>query len=126
MYPIVSERIKAATYDSLILLVTLVIVGQIVSNSEVFSTTSKIIIIGLFFLYDPIATAFFGGTIGHRLVGIRVKRKNDQQKNINFFAALIRFTIKAILGVISLFTVSGRSDRAAIHDVVVQSVVVYA
>src|ERR1035437_2836289 len=80
----------------------------------------------IFLLYDPSFTSIFGGTIGHMIIGIRVKRSRNEQRNILFPLAIVRFIIKASLGVISLITVTGNIKRKAIHDFVAGSVVVYA
>lgn len=79
----------------------------------------------IFFLYDPIFTSSFGGTLGHMMFGIRVKREKNQVRNILFPLALIRFFLKALLGWISLLTVSGNEKRKAIHDYVAGSVVIF-
>jgi len=68
----------------------------------------------------------FGGTIGHFLIGIRVKRERKPEKNIIFPFALIRFVVKATLGWISLLTVSNNLKRKAIHDHMIGSVVIYS
>jgi uncharacterized RDD family membrane protein YckC len=80
----------------------------------------------IFLLYDPIFTSLFGGTIGHMMLGIRVKRESDEQKNILFHKAILRYLVKVLLGWVSLLTVSGNKKRKAIHDFLVGSVVVYA
>jgi uncharacterized RDD family membrane protein YckC len=79
----------------------------------------------IFFLYDPLFTSVFGGTIGHMMMGMRVKRENDETKNILFPMAIVRFAVKAVLGWISLLTVLGNEKRKAIHDYLIRSVVVY-
>jgi len=81
----------------------------------------------IFGLYDPIFTSLFGGTIGHLIIGIKVKRESNENKNIILPLALIRYTIKALLGWISLISVMVKSNkkRRAIHDFSAGSVVVY-
>lgn len=125
-FPGVSERVKAAVTDSIIL------VGFMMTTAYIFSTFAHVpdivrivAFVFIFVLYDPIFTSTFGGTIGHFIMGIRVKRVSDQEKNILFPFAIIRFIVKAFLGWISLLTVSGNEKRKAIHDSIVGSVVVY-
>ena len=79
----------------------------------------------IFFLYDPIFTSVFGGTIGHMMFGLRVKRGNNHVKNILFPLAIIRFIVKVSLGWISILTVSGNKEKKAIHDIIVGSVVIF-
>lgn len=52
----------------------------------------------VFILYDPIFTSIFGGTIGHMLIEIRVKRESDETRNMLFPLAIVRFIVKASLG----------------------------
>ena len=59
------------------------------------------------------------------IFGIRVKKDNDQLKNISFPYAVIRFIIKISLGWISLLTIYGNEKGTAIHDYLAKSVVVY-
>ena len=80
----------------------------------------------VFVLYDPLFTSFTGGTIGHHFIGIKVRRDKDPDKKIIFPLALIRFIIKAIFGWVSLLTVTGNSQKKALHDIVAGSVVLKA
>jgi uncharacterized RDD family membrane protein YckC len=60
------------------------------------------------------------------MLGLRVKRESDENRNILFPLAIVRYIVKASLGLVSLLTVSGNVKRKAIHDYLVGSVVVYA
>ncbi len=53
-----------------------------------------IVFVFIFLLYDPLFTSIFGGTIGHMIIGIRVKRESNIQKNILFPLAILRFIMK--------------------------------
>lgn len=125
-YPKLFDRVKAAIVDSLILLGLMIIVVNIFSLFENISDVLRIIAFIFFFiLYDPIMTSTFGGTIGHMILGIRVKREKDQERNIHFLSALLRFIVKALLGWISLITVTSNEKNKAIHDNLVGSIVNY-
>ena len=81
-YPGVSKRVRAAVTDSLVLAVLMVLTTYIISNFENVPDIARIsAFIFIFVLYDPIFTSSFGGTIGHMIIGIRVKRENNQGKN---------------------------------------------
>ena len=124
--PKIIERVKAAVYDSIAVLGMLVLAYYVISFFRIESILVKqMVMVGIFVLYDPIATSFLGGTIGHYIMGIRVKRATNTEKNISLPLALVRFLIKALLGVISLFTISGNQKSMAIHDMAVNSIVVY-
>ena len=126
IYPGVAVRVKAVIADSFVIIIFMIIVTYTFSIFENVPDSARIIaFIFIFFLYDPIFTSLFGGTIGHMMFGIRVKREKNQQKNILFPLAIIRFLVKALLGWISLLTVSGNKKRKAIHDSLVGSVVIY-
>jgi uncharacterized RDD family membrane protein YckC len=126
-YPGVFDRVKAIFADTVVMIVFMVIATYVFSMFENVTDSVRIFtFIFIFFLYDPIFTSLFGGTIGHMMNGIRVKREKDQTKNILFPLAIIRFFFKALLGWISLVTVTANEKRKAIHDFIVGSVVVYA
>jgi len=125
-YPGLFDRVKAVTIDSIILIIFMIIITDIFSMLENVADQARIIaFICIFLLYDPICTSVFGGTIGHLLIGIRVKKEHDRQKNILFPVALLRYLIKVSLGWISLLSVMGNEKRQAIHDAIIKSVVIY-
>lgn len=126
IYPGILERVKATITDSIVLVVLMLALTFIFSQFE--NVPDKVRIIGFIFifgLYDPLFTSFFGGTIGHILMKIRVRRKGNQKKNILFPLAIIRYIIKVLLGWVSLLTVSSSDKSLAIHDMVIGSIVLY-
>jgi uncharacterized RDD family membrane protein YckC len=125
-YPGVSDRVKAILADSMVIIIFMFVAAYTFSIFNYVPDNARIIaFIFIFVLYDPIFTSLFGGTIGHFMIGLRVKREKNQMKNILFPMAIIRFFVKVLLGWISLLTVSGNKKRKAIHDYLVGSVVVY-
>ncbi len=125
-YAGVSDRVKAVLADSVVIIIFLFIVTYAFSAFEHVPDNARIIaFVFIFFLYDPLFTSVFGGTIGHFIIGIRVKREKNQMQNILFPLAIIRFLAKVLLGWISLLTVMGTKKRKAIHDNLVGSVVLY-
>ena len=126
-YPGVFDRVKAIVIDGIVMIVFLFVFSYVFSLFENVSDYVRIIaFVFIFFLYDPLFTSIFGGTIGHMMIGIRVKREKNEQKNILFPLAIIRFVVKAFLGIISLLTVLNNYKRKAIHDYLIGSIVVYA
>lgn len=124
-YPGVFSRVKAATIDSIVLILFMVLATDLFSRFENVPNYARMIaFVFIFILYDPLMVALFGSTIGHRMNNLKVQRF-DNGKNINFGLAIIRFLIKATLGWISFFTVSTSKNRQAIHDSIVNSIVVY-
>ncbi len=126
-YPGVSVRVKAVVTDSIMLVVFMLGVSYLFEGlGDVPDWARVMAFVFIFILYDPLLTSTLGGTIGHMLFGIRVKREKNQQKNILFPLAVIRFVVKALLGWISLLTVSGNKKGKAIHDLIIGSVVIYS
>lgn len=126
-YPRIFDRIKALFTDYVVILASMVAVSFIFEQFEEVSEETRIFVfVFILFLYDPIFTSIFGGTIGHMFIGLRVRRDPDEEKNIVFPIAVIRFLLKTLLGWISLLTIMSNEKGKAIHDSVVGSVVVYA
>lgn len=124
-YPPVLLRAKAAIIDVIIMIVMMLAVSDIFSNMENVPNYYKMIaFVGIYLLYDPLFISLKGATIGHQICKIKVQRL-DNGKNINLIQAIIRFVMKSILGIVSFFTVSQNQNGQAIHDGVVNSVVVF-
>lgn len=125
-YPKVFERIKSGVLDGIVTVLLLFVASYFFSFVEGEYIQVRIaVFILIFLIYDPLLTSMFGGTIGHHIVGIRVKRLNDESKNILFIFAVFRYIVKICLGWLSLLTISGNQKRRAIHDILAGSVVVY-
>ena len=122
-YATLLQRIKALFIDLLILVFLIVLFSSYIDIFGDVSDTATKIIIAFIFLYDPIFTSSFGATVGHLLIGIRIKRKKEPKRNIIFPLAVIRYLLKTFLGWISLVTVTSNSNRQAIHDLVADSIV---
>ncbi|MEQ8365048.1 MAG: RDD family protein [Cyclobacteriaceae bacterium] len=125
-YPGVLMRVKAVIADSVVLLVFMIGVTFIFNKFENVNDNLRIAaFLFIFVFYDPIFTSLFGGTIGHKMNGICVRRGSNHERNVIFPLTLIRFITKAFLGWISLLTISGNEERKAIHDYLAGSVVLY-
>lgn len=125
-YAGIADRVKALVMDSVVIMIFMVIVTAVFSTFEHVPDYARMIAFFLiFFLYDPFFTTTFGGTLGHRAIGIRVKREKNPSKNILFPLAIVRFMVKALLGLISLIMMSVNKKRKTIHDHVVGSIVVH-
>jgi uncharacterized RDD family membrane protein YckC len=119
------NRLKAVIVDTLIIGVLGVLASTILEKfANVPDAARLIAFLFVFFLYDPLLTSSIGGTVGHLIIGLRVRRESNETKKIIFPLALVRFLIKATLGFISLLTVSSNSKKKAIHDSLVNSVVI--
>jgi uncharacterized RDD family membrane protein YckC len=123
--PTVSERIKAASLDTFVIILLMVVVSQIFSAFNEVKNEFRAAAFVLVILYEPITTSLWGGTIGHYIFGIRVRRNKNRFKNILFPVALIRFALKISLGWLSLLTVNSHKEKKAIHDSITGSIVVF-
>ncbi len=125
-YPNVLLRVKAIVTDYFVMLVFMFSVAFIFSHFEQASENIRMgAFLFIFVFYDPIFTSFFGGTIGHKLNGLAVKRVASPEKNVNIILATVRFLVKSSLGVISLLVISANDQRRAIHDIISGSVVIF-
>ena len=123
-YASLSDRIKAFTIDQILLIVTMFITSELLSNFENVPTSLRILLfVSFFFLYEPICISFFKGTIGQQFINIKVEKDNDQGTAVNFFLVIIRTLLKYSLGWISLLTISSSAKKQAIHDSIVKSIV---
>nr|WP_262509290.1 RDD family protein [Tamlana nanhaiensis] len=122
------DRVKAAFIDTVILILMMYVFSLIFDSFEPVSEIIKITIyILLFILYDPLLTALKGGTIGHSILklGVRKDENYDEKgKRIPFLIAIIRFILKGTLGWVSLLTISGDKKKKSIHDKAAKSVVI--
>jgi uncharacterized RDD family membrane protein YckC len=126
-YPGIFDRMKASMVDGIVIIIFMVVISAIFSFFETVPDNARIIaFVFIFLLYDPLFTSIFGGTIGHMMIGIRVRRDSNEQKNIILPLAIPRYIVKVTLGWISLITVSTNVKRKAIHDYLVGSVVIYS
>ncbi|MBT4730154.1 MAG: RDD family protein, partial [Bacteroidetes bacterium] len=104
-YPGILKRVKAYVADWVVILLLMIIAYLIFSQFKNVADSVRIIVfLFIFLIYDPLFTSLFGGTIGHLLNGIRVKRAVDEERNIIFPLALIRFIFKTLLGWLSMIT----------------------
>jgi uncharacterized RDD family membrane protein YckC len=126
LYPGVFERIKAAVTDSFVIIAFMLILTIIFSKFQNVPDSLRIAgFIFIFILYDPLFTSLFGGTIGHMIMKIQVKRISNPEKNILLPMAIIRFIVKLLLGWISFLTVLSNDRHLAIHDMIAGSIVLH-
>jgi uncharacterized RDD family membrane protein YckC len=125
-YPPLLARIKAVFTDVFIILLMLMLCAYLFSAiGNVSANIKKFAFVFIFILYDPLTTSLLGGTLGHLINGLRVRKESDLSKKVPLHLAFVRFFVNSLLGWISLLTVTGNEKRRAIHDMAVDSVVVY-
>lgn len=79
-YPSLVKRLQAMMIDFLILLSLFSLVSVIIGEFEQVATWVRAgIFLGIICLYEPLLVAFTGGTLGHKLLGIRIIKADDSQ-----------------------------------------------
>jgi uncharacterized RDD family membrane protein YckC len=124
-YPRLIKRVRAVLIDSVVVPAAAVAslgIGYGLGITD-FATRALLVAAPIFVL-EPGLVTVTGGTLGHHLVGIRV-RKKDGSGNLNIFAATLRAIIKFLLGWLSFVFVFTTARHQAIHDLVSGSVVVH-
>lgn len=122
-YPSLLKRIQAIFIDFLIILAVFVLTSLLLGTEE----SSIGLKVGVFvfsvYLYEPVLVAFTGGTLGHRLLGLRVKNYHDQDRNISLLSAFGRVIVKGLLGWLSFITITFNPQKRGIHDIATGSIV---
>jgi uncharacterized RDD family membrane protein YckC len=124
-YPRLIKRVRAVLIDSVLVPVAafgMLILGDTLGVSHPFGKVMLILVPIL--ILEPGLVAFTGGTVGHHLLRIRVTR-TDSTRNINIFAATVRFVVKLLLGWLSFIFVLTTAKHQAVHDLIARSVVVH-
>jgi uncharacterized RDD family membrane protein YckC len=118
------RRVQAAFVDAIVIMVAMVsaIFIAIALNSDHLARTLGFSIAIGWLLYEPLLVALTGSTVGHYLCNLRVV-DNKTGGNINFFKALLRTLLKAVLGWLSFVTMATTRRHQAIHDIATGSTV---
>ena len=121
-YPTILRRYLSSFLDGCFIVVSVILVPYVIGDEE--NTLSVRIIIAVIFLfvYEPLFTSKFC-TLGQKITGIRI-RKFGNYRRLSFPVALLRVTIKGLLGFISLFTIIFSKNKRAIHDYASDSIVI--
>jgi uncharacterized RDD family membrane protein YckC len=123
-YPLLKTRIQSTLIDSVVIIIMLAIVASIIDYfPETTETVRMLLFVLVFVLYEPICITL-GCTLVNYISQIRVRSAEDTSKRINLFQAIFRYPIKAVLGIISFFTINVNPRKRAIHDMLTRSVVI--
>ena len=122
-YPRLLRRVRAALIDSMIFLtvfaVWMMLLPTIVDSH--YLVKAGTLVIPLLTL-DPIAVAYTGGTVGHHIMGLRI-RDATLEKNIGIMRAMLREGLRLGLGWLSLIFVLTTRNHQALHDFATSTVV---
>ncbi len=125
-YPAITERVRAMYTDFFVFGILLTVSTSYLSSvpEEQYHLTLSIFL-AILVLYEPLFTSIFGGTIGHLTNGIRVRSEKNEDKNLIFPLAVVRFIFKITLGWISLLSTGSNEKNKTFHDIIAQSVVIF-
>ena len=124
-YVRISRRIKALSIDTIVLVMAFALVLFVAAKLNIHrSTTAAVFIILIVGSLEPVFVAFTGSSIGHHLVGLRVRHVNSD-KRLNIFLSYIRFLTKLPLGLLSFISILTTRKHQAIHDLLSRSIVVH-
>lgn len=120
--PSLTRRYKALAIDAVLIFATMVV--ALLATGE--SANRLTIFIGLaiaWTFYEPIFSAY-GGTLGQRLMRIRVRDYNRPFKPARLWQVYIRVWTKGLLGWLSFLTVHHNREHRAIHDIASSTIVI--
>ncbi|KOY88088.1 hypothetical protein AD998_06425 [bacterium 336/3] len=126
IYPTLIKRFQSLMIDQFFIVACLFLLSQLFANTneEEMGWIKGILWVSLFFVYEPLCMVL-GCTLGNYIVGIRVRKIKNPTERINILQSYIRFVSKILLGTVSFFTVTADKQKRAIHDMIVDSVVIY-
>jgi uncharacterized RDD family membrane protein YckC len=123
-YPRLLRRVRAALIDSVVF--ASIIIGWFYSF-ELLENTHAAIKVGLlvvaYLIVEPALVSLTGGTIGHHLMGLRVRDAGVDER-IGFIRATLRGLTRSLLGLFSLLFMFVTRRHQAIHDYFSRSIVV--
>ena len=125
IYPLVSERYKVVLVDTVVLIILAIVYSVVLDAMGDVPGWLRIACFASVFLYEPIAIAFFRGTVGHWMGDLKVVKESDEHSKIPIWLTLLRIIVKYLLGIISLFSISTENKGQAIHDMVSGSIVLF-
>lgn len=124
-YTKLSRRIKALLFDSLALIAGFFITIFLVTGLKFEPPLlESVLIIFIVISIEPLFVSITGSSIGHHMVGLRVRRSKTD-KRLNIFLSYIRFLAKFPLGIISFVSVLTTRKHQSLHDLISGSIVVH-
>lgn len=119
------RRLNALSTDTLIVIGFSVVVFMLIPNDEgspALRLSLAIVWWGALIFYEPLMVAWFGGTLGHLALNIRVV-DDRTGGNPSFGKAIGRLLMKGLLGVFSFLTMSFTRRHQALHDLITSTTV---
>lgn len=126
LLPTLLTRIMAIFVDLIIVIFLSAMMAVLIDffSLEVSPVVKGIVAILIFLFYDPVLTSQSGGTFGHKLLGLKVRKNQARTEYITFPNAILRAIIKGLLGWIVFLTVVLSNEKRGIHDMLSGSIVI--
>jgi uncharacterized RDD family membrane protein YckC len=109
-------------YILVILVIAAALLTVSAARNDNFSRAIGILVVVAWLLYEPVLVAITGSTLGHYFVNRRVV-DNRHGGNVSFLKAVVRFTIKTVLGWLSFIVITATRRNQALHDLMTRSTV---
>lgn len=123
-YPLLGDRVQSSFIDLILIIILMFVFASVLDRYENVPDWVRIVLfVGLWAVYEPVCTSL-GCTVGNYAKGIRVRQHESITKRINIFQALLRYVLKMGLGWLSFVTIHSNTERRAIHDFAVGSVMI--
>lgn len=123
MYPRLLRRVRAVLIDEVVLLAALAGWWLTIGLSDASAAVKVGALCLVFMAVDPILVAWTGGTIGHHLMGMKVRRA-DRDTRVNLLVATVRGLLRYLLGAVSMVLILLTKRHQAIHDFATGTIVV--
>jgi len=125
MYATFPRRLEALSLDAVVVILLSVGIFALLPLLEGFPTVTRMLrgvwLIAVF-LYEPIQVPRHGGTIGHRVLNLKVV-DDRTGASPTFWKALGREFLKFLLGGFSFLTMAQSRRHRALHDILTRSTV---
>jgi uncharacterized RDD family membrane protein YckC len=117
LYARFPRRIQALVADALVLIVSLFVAVAVAEYVVSYSLSRFILLLAFagMFLYDPVLVSWTGSTLGQRMLNLKVVDA-DTGEYPSFLQALLRFVVKAFLGILSFLFMAVTQRHQALHD----------
>jgi uncharacterized RDD family membrane protein YckC len=123
-YPRLVRRVRAHLIDEMVVLAVVAAWLALLPWMQEWSPAQRILVLfGLLLLAEPCLVSWTGGTIGHHVMRLRV-RDAHTERNLGLIRATLRALLRLMLGWLSLLFILLTRRRQALHDVLLNSVVV--
>lgn len=123
-YPRLLRRLQGVFIDGIV--IPIAAVGTLVALTYAGADTWVKVLCPLLVVcvLEPLAVSLSGGTVGHHLVGLRV-RKERADERISVFAAFVRLLVKVLFGLPAFFVAFVTRKRQGLHDLAARSLIVH-